>query len=132
MSASRFLLRYLVLLLAVSALWSFRQQRSLGFRTNEDQFLVKRLPESLDSTADKRIEESYSAFFGNPLIYHNCKKGQQMDSKLFWGQKAFFYTSWKMWKGHIWHVTRPFFNVFCQTDGGLKNQVTSYLGTNSW
>ena len=61
-------------------------------RTNEDQFLVKRLPESLDSTADKRIEESYSAFFGNPLIYHNCKKGQQMDSKLFWGPKSFFFT----------------------------------------
>ena len=43
-------------------------------RTNEDQFLVKRLPESLDSTADKRIEESYSAFFGNPLIYHSSKE----------------------------------------------------------
>ena len=60
-------------------------------RTNEDQFLVKRLPESLDSTADKRIEESYSAFFGNPLIYHNCKKGQQMDSKLLWAKKHFLH-----------------------------------------
>ena len=140
-TVKQYVLRFLCFFPLQDSLWSFRWLLRrfrffavFGLRTNEDQFLVKRLPES---SLDKRSlsKESYSAFFGNPLIYHSSKERSTNGFKSYCkkrSKKVFLLPqSWKMSSESILTCTRPFFNVFCQTRKEMEgeNQVTTNFGT---